>query len=46
MEAYTQGISTPKSEDLAQALGVSGISKSTVSRMLDERDFGMRAFFQ
>ena len=46
MEAYTQGVSTRKIEDLAQALGVSGLSKSTVSRMLDELDVGMRAFCQ
>ena len=46
MEAYTQGVSTRKIEDLAQVLGVSGLSKSTASRMLEELDASMRAFCQ
>lgn len=46
MEAYTQGVSTRKIDDLAQALGLSGLSKSTASRMLSDLDEGMRAFCQ
>jgi len=46
MEAYTQGVSTRKIDDLAQALGMSGLSKSTASRMLSELDEGMRVFCQ
>jgi len=46
MEAYTQGVSTRKITDLAQALGMSGLSKSTASRMLAELDEGMRVFCQ
>ena len=34
MEAYQQGISTRKIDDLAQALGIEGISKSAASRMI------------
>lgn len=46
MEAYTQGVSTRKIDDLAQALGVSGLSKSTASRMLADLDAGMLEFCQ
>ncbi len=46
MEAYTQGVSTRKIDDLAQALGMSGLSKSTASRMLADLDEGMRVFCQ
>lgn len=46
MEAYTQGVSTRKVDDLAQALGISGLSKSTASRMLADLDEGMRVFCQ
>lgn len=46
MEAYTQGVSTRKIDDLAQALGMSGLSKSTASRMLTDLDEGMRVFCQ
>jgi putative transposase len=46
MEAYTQGVSTRKITDLAQALGMSGLSKSTASRMLADLDEGMRIFCQ
>lgn len=44
MEAYTQGISTRKIDELAQALGMSGISKSAVSRMLEDLSVGVKAF--
>ena len=46
MEAYTQGMSTRKIDDLAQALGMSGISKSTASRMLVDLEEGVRQFCQ
>jgi transposase-like protein len=35
-EAYVQGISTRRVDDLVQALGMQGISKSQVSRMCAE----------
>src|ERR1700737_3007954 len=35
-EAYVQGISTRRADDLVQALGMQGISKSQVSRMCAE----------
>lgn len=38
MEAYVQGVSTRSVDDLVQALGASGISKSTVSRICQEID--------
>ena len=44
MEAYTQGISTRKVDELAQALGLSGISKSAVSRMLEDLSAGVSEF--
>lgn len=44
MEAYTQGISTRKVDELAQALGMSGISKSAVSRMLEDLSVGVKEF--
>jgi putative transposase len=44
MEAYTQGISTRKVDELAQALGMSGISKSAVSRMLEDLSSGVKEF--
>src|SRR5439155_9289290 len=37
-EAYVQGISTRRVDDLVQALGVQGIAKSQVSRMCAELD--------
>lgn len=37
-EAYTLGISTRKIDDLAAVLGMEGMSKSTVSRMLEQLD--------
>src|ERR1700722_18940058 len=44
MESYTQGISTRKIDELAQALGISGISKSAVSRMLADLEAGVKEF--
>lgn len=37
-EAYLQGISTRSVDDLVQAMGMSGISKSQVSRQRAEID--------
>ncbi len=45
-EAYVKGISTRKVDDLVQALGMSGISKSEVSRMCGEIDERVNAFLQ
>ena len=44
MEAYTQGISTRKMTDLAEALGISGISKSAASCMLEDLATGVKSF--
>ena len=43
-EAYIQGISTRSVDDLVKALGMSGISKSQVSRLCEEIDGRVRAF--
>src|ERR687888_292238 len=43
-EAYVQGISTRSVDDLVQALGMSGISKSQVSRLCAEIDDKVKAF--
>ena len=37
-EAYIQGVSTRSVDDLVQAMGMSGISKSQVSRLCEEID--------
>ncbi len=37
-EAYAQGISTRSVDDLVKAMGMSGISKSQVSRLCEEID--------
>ena len=37
-EAYVKGVSTRKVDDLVQAMGMTGISKSQVSRMCEELD--------
>jgi putative transposase len=42
-EAYVQGISTRRVDDLVQALGMQGISKSQLSRMCAELDKGSGA---
>jgi putative transposase len=43
-EAYIQGISTRRVDDLVQALGMQGISKSQVSRMCGELDKEVESF--
>ena len=43
-EAYIQGISTRSVDDLVQAMGMSGISKSQVSRVCEEIDERVHAF--
>jgi putative transposase len=43
-EAYVQGISTRSVDDLVQAMGMSGISKSQVSRLCSEIDDKVQTF--
>ncbi len=43
-EAYIQGISTRSVDDLVKALGMSGISKSQVSRLCEEIDGRVKTF--
>jgi len=43
-EAYVQGISTRSVDDLVQAMGMTGISKSQVSRLCSEIDEKVQAF--
>jgi len=43
-EAYVQGVSTRSVHDLVQAMGMSGISKSQVSRLCGEIDDKVKAF--
>ncbi|ESX16952.1 transposase ISRm25b, partial [Mesorhizobium sp. LSJC255A00] len=43
-EAYVQGISTRSVDDLVKAMGMSGISKSQVSRLCEEIDGEVKAF--
>jgi putative transposase len=43
-EAYVQGISTRPVDDLVKAMGISGISKSQVSRLCEEIDGKVKAF--
>jgi transposase-like protein len=43
-EAYVQGISTRSVDDLVQAMGCSGVSKSQVSRLCAEIDERVHAF--
>ncbi|WP_025038290.1 IS256 family transposase, partial [Bradyrhizobium sp. DOA9] len=43
-EAYVQGVSTRSVDDLVQAMGMSGISKSQVSRLCTEIDDKVKAF--
>src|SRR5215831_15103101 len=43
-EAYVQGISTRRVDDLVQALGMQGISKSQVSRLCTELDKEVERF--
>ena len=43
-EAYIQGISTRSVDDLVKAMGMTGISKSEVSRLCAEIDERVKAF--
>jgi transposase-like protein len=43
-EAYVQGVSTRRVDELVQALGLTGISKSQVSRMCQELDAQVERF--
>jgi putative transposase len=43
-EAYVQGVSTRSVDDLVQAMGMSGISKSQASRLCGEIDDKVKAF--
>jgi putative transposase len=43
-EAWVAGVSTRKVEDLVQALGMSGISKSQVSKLCKEIDERVSSF--
>jgi len=43
-EAYVHGVSTRSVDDLVKAMGMSGISKSQVSRLCEEIDARVKAF--
>jgi putative transposase len=43
-EAYIQGVSTRSVDDLVKAMGMSGISKSQVSRLCEDIDDRVKAF--
>ncbi len=43
-EAYVQGVSTRRVDDLVKALGLEGISKSQVSRLCEELDTEVERF--
>lgn len=43
-EAHVQGISTRSVDDLVKVMGMSGISKSQVSRLCEEIDGKVKAF--
>jgi putative transposase len=43
-EAYIQGISTRSVDELVKAMGMSGVSKSQVSRLCEEIDERVQAF--
>jgi putative transposase len=43
-EAYIQGVSTRSVDDLVKALGMSGVSKSQVSRLCEEIDERVKTF--
>ena len=45
-EAYVQGVSTRNVDDLVKALGMSGVSKSQVSRLCVEIDERVEAFLE
>jgi transposase-like protein len=44
-EAYIHGISTRSVDDLVKALGIDGISKSQVSRLCEDIDERVHAFW-
>ena len=44
-EAYIKGVSTRSVDDLVQAMGMTGISKSQVSRLCEEIDGKVKAFW-
>ena len=44
VEAYVQGVSTRKVEDLVQALGIEKLSKSQVSKLAKELDGDVKTF--
>jgi putative transposase len=43
-EAYVHGVSTRSVDDLVKAMGASGVSKSQVSRLVEEIDGRVNAF--
>jgi putative transposase len=45
-EAYIQGISTRSVDELVKAMGMSGVSKSQVSRLCEEIDERVQAFLE
>jgi transposase-like protein len=45
-EAYVQGVSTRSVDDLVKAMGMTGISKSQVSRLCEEIDERVKAFLE
>jgi transposase-like protein len=45
-EAYIQGISTRSVDELVKAMGMTGISKSQVSRLCQEIDERVQAFLE
>jgi transposase-like protein len=45
-EAYVQGVSTRSVDELVKAMGMSGISKSQVSRLCEEIDERVKAFLE
>lgn len=45
-EAYIKGVSTRSVDDLVKAMGMSGISKSQVSRLCEEIDVKVKAFLE
>ena len=45
-EAYIQGVSTRSVDDLVKAMGISGISRSQVSRLCEEIDGKVKAFLE
>ncbi len=45
-EAYINGVSTRKVDDLVQSMGMTGISKSQVSRLCSELDEQVQTFLE